>query len=174
MDNESQDNPLKRATWTDRRSAATCRCPMIPSLHPRHQPNRPADSLSGKARTFVYCDNDRRSGRVWPLRYAQWGWINPTISQTGIPAASPPDGLFHPCAHHLAKVKRPIGWTGFSLFLFSAAFAGCSSRLSGVSMGLVVSGVWLHIITPTHTAATDWRAMACSHRATASETASGR
>src|SRR5262249_34954269 len=35
-----------------------------------------------------------------------------------------------------------------SLFLVAAFFGGLTSGLSGFAMGLVVSGVWLHIITP--------------------------
>ena len=35
-----------------------------------------------------------------------------------------------------------------SFFLIAAFFGGLTSGLSGFAMGLVVSGVWLHIITP--------------------------
>jgi uncharacterized protein len=35
-----------------------------------------------------------------------------------------------------------------SLFLIAAFFGGLTSGLSGFAMGLVVSGVWLHLITP--------------------------
>src|SRR5438270_8986527 len=35
-----------------------------------------------------------------------------------------------------------------SFFLAAAFFGGLTSGLSGFAMGLVVSGVWLHIITP--------------------------
>lgn len=38
------------------------------------------------------------------------------------------------------------------LFLAAAFFGGLTSGLSGFAMGLVVSGVWLHIITPTQNA----------------------
>jgi len=34
------------------------------------------------------------------------------------------------------------------LFLAAAFFGGLTSGLSGFAMGLVVSGVWLHIVTP--------------------------
>ena len=34
------------------------------------------------------------------------------------------------------------------LFLAAAFFGGLTSGLSGFAMGLVVSGVWLHIIAP--------------------------
>jgi hypothetical protein len=39
-----------------------------------------------------------------------------------------------------------------ALFLIAAFVGGLTSGLSGFAMGLVVSGVWLHIITPTQTA----------------------
>src|SRR5215218_10003646 len=35
-----------------------------------------------------------------------------------------------------------------SLFLIAAFLGGMTSGLSGFAMGLVVSGVWLHMITP--------------------------
>src|ERR1051326_8578644 len=43
---------------------------------------------------------------------------------------------------------------GVQLFLFLAAafFGGLVSGLSGFAMGLVVSGVWLHIIEPSQNA----------------------
>lgn len=40
-----------------------------------------------------------------------------------------------------------------ALFLFSVFFGGIVSGLAGFAMGLVVSGVWLHILTPAQTAA---------------------
>jgi uncharacterized membrane protein YfcA len=40
-----------------------------------------------------------------------------------------------------------------ALFVFAAFAGGFVSGFSGFAMGLVVSGVWLHIITPTQTAA---------------------
>ena len=39
-----------------------------------------------------------------------------------------------------------------ALFLAAAFFGGLTSGLSGFAMGLVVSGVWLHIITPDQNA----------------------
>ena len=39
------------------------------------------------------------------------------------------------------------------LFLFAAFLGGFASGLAGFAMGFVVSGVWLHIITPVQTAA---------------------
>ena len=44
------------------------------------------------------------------------------------------------------------GWV-FTLFVFAAFAGGFVSGFSGFAMGLVVSGVWLHIITPIQTAA---------------------
>ena len=41
------------------------------------------------------------------------------------------------------------------LFLAAAFFGGLTSGLSGFAMGLVVSGVWLHIITPEQNATSD-------------------
>jgi hypothetical protein len=42
--------------------------------------------------------------------------------------------------------------TTLAFFLAAAFFGGLTSGLSGFAMGLVVSGVWLHIITPTQNA----------------------
>ena len=39
------------------------------------------------------------------------------------------------------------------LFIFATFFGGFVSGFSGFAMGLVVSGIWLHIITPIQTAA---------------------
>ena len=44
------------------------------------------------------------------------------------------------------------GWV-FTLFVAAAFAGGFVSGFSGFAMGLVVSGVWLHIITPVQTAA---------------------
>jgi uncharacterized membrane protein YfcA len=44
------------------------------------------------------------------------------------------------------------GWI-LTLFVFAAFAGGFVSGFSGFAMGLVVSGVWLHIITPIQTAA---------------------
>ncbi len=41
----------------------------------------------------------------------------------------------------------------FGLFLFAAFLGGFASGLAGFAMGFVVSGIWLHIITPVQTAA---------------------
>ena len=40
-----------------------------------------------------------------------------------------------------------------SLFLLTTFFGGIVTGLAGFAMGLVVSGVWLHILTPAETAA---------------------
>jgi uncharacterized protein len=41
-----------------------------------------------------------------------------------------------------------MGGVALPLFLIAAFFGGLTSGLSGFAMGLVVSGVWLHLITP--------------------------
>ena len=43
------------------------------------------------------------------------------------------------------------GWQ-LALFLLATYFGGLTSGLSGFAMGLVVSGVWLHLISPQQTA----------------------
>ena len=43
------------------------------------------------------------------------------------------------------------GWQ-LAFFLLAAYFGGLTSGLSGFAMGLVVSGVWLHLISPQQTA----------------------
>src|SRR5438045_8335094 len=60
----------------------------------------------------------------------------------------------HPSAHHLARRReRPMDGLVLVLFLLAAFAGGFVSGFSGFAMGLVVSGVWLHIITPLQTAA---------------------
>ena len=49
--------------------------------------------------------------------------------------------------------ERTYGWMILTLFLLAALAGGFVSGFSGFAMGLVVSGVWLHIITPIQTAA---------------------
>jgi len=44
------------------------------------------------------------------------------------------------------------GWI-LALFLLTTFFGGIVTGLAGFAMGLVVSGVWLHILTPAQTAA---------------------
>src|SRR4030081_3159058 len=60
---------------------------------------------------------------------------------------------FHPSARCLAMGERPMdGWI-LTLFVGAAFAGGFVSGFSGFAMGLVVSGIWLHIITPMQTAA---------------------
>jgi hypothetical protein len=40
---------------------------------------------------------------------------------------------------------------GLGLFLSAAFIGGLASGLAGFAMGFVVSGIWLHIITPIQT-----------------------
>src|SRR5450432_4652886 len=49
--------------------------------------------------------------------------------------------------------ERPMDRWVFTLFVFAAFTGGFVSGFSGFAMGLVVTGVWLHIITPVQTAA---------------------
>jgi len=46
----------------------------------------------------------------------------------------------------------PLDPTALTLFLLSAFVGGVITGLAGFAMGLVVSGIWLHILTPTQTA----------------------
>src|SRR5438045_6238802 len=60
----------------------------------------------------------------------------------------------HPSAHHLARRReRPMDGLVLVLFALAAFAGGFVSGFSGFAMGLVVSGVWLHVITPVQTAA---------------------
>src|SRR5438128_261697 len=60
----------------------------------------------------------------------------------------------HPSAHHLARRReRPMDGLVLVLFVLAAFAGGFVSGFSGFAMGLVVSGVWLHVITPVQTAA---------------------
>src|SRR5689334_2193676 len=43
--------------------------------------------------------------------------------------------------------------TGLGLFLLAAFVGGFASGLAGFAMGFVVSGIWLHLITPIQTTA---------------------
>jgi hypothetical protein len=45
-----------------------------------------------------------------------------------------------------------LSFGSLALFLISTFVGGVTSGLAGFAMGLVVSGVWLHIITPVQTA----------------------
>lgn len=47
----------------------------------------------------------------------------------------------------------PLDAIGLTLFLVSAFVGGITTGLAGFAMGLVVSGVWLHVLTPAQTTA---------------------
>jgi uncharacterized membrane protein YfcA len=47
----------------------------------------------------------------------------------------------------------PLDATALTLFLVSTFFGGVVTGLAGFAMGLVVSGVWLHVLTPVQTTA---------------------
>ncbi len=47
----------------------------------------------------------------------------------------------------------PLDTNALALFLVSAFVGGVTTGLAGFAMGLVVSGVWLHVLTPVQTAA---------------------
>lgn len=47
----------------------------------------------------------------------------------------------------------PLDATALALFLLSSFFGGITTGLAGFAMGLVVSGIWLHVLTPVQTAA---------------------
>ncbi len=47
----------------------------------------------------------------------------------------------------------PLEPTALTLFLVSAFIGGVTTGLAGFAMGLVVSGVWLHVLTPVQTTA---------------------
>jgi hypothetical protein len=58
----------------------------------------------------------------------------------------------HPSAARLKTWERAMDGLTLTLFLTAAFFGGLISGLSGFAMGLVVSGVWLHIISPEQNA----------------------
>ncbi len=45
-----------------------------------------------------------------------------------------------------------MDFTSLGLFVFAAFLGGLTTGLSGFAMGLVVSGIWLHLITPSQNA----------------------
>lgn len=47
----------------------------------------------------------------------------------------------------------PLETTALAIFLLSAFVGGITTGLAGFAMGLVVSGIWLHVLTPVQTAA---------------------
>src|SRR5689334_7431891 len=59
----------------------------------------------------------------------------------------------HPSAARLNGGSESMDGFSFGLFLFAAFVGGFASGLSGFAMGFIVSGVWLHVITPVQTAA---------------------
>src|SRR6195952_2733964 len=58
----------------------------------------------------------------------------------------------HPSAHHPVLGDDAMDGLTFTLFALAALAGGFVSGFSGFAMGLVVSGIWLHIITPIQTA----------------------
>jgi uncharacterized protein len=52
----------------------------------------------------------------------------------------------------LVLIVLPLDATALILFLVSSFVGGVTTGLAGFAMGLVVSGVWLHILTPAQTA----------------------
>ena len=65
---------------------------------------------------------------------------------------SPHQVDFHPGARRLVRGEPTMNGLVFTLFALAAFVGGFVSGFSGFAMGLVVSGVWLHIITPMQTA----------------------
>src|SRR3569832_1010160 len=49
-------------------------------------------------------------------------------------------------------MERAVDGFGLGLFLFAALLGGFASGLAGFAMGFIVSGIWLHVITPVQTA----------------------
>ena len=47
--------------------------------------------------------------------------------------------------------ERPMDGMVLGLFLLAAFLGGLASGVAGFAMGFVVSGIWLHIITPIQT-----------------------
>ena len=70
---------------------------------------------------------------------------------SGEHAASPSDDI-HPSAAIFALGATPMDGWHLALFLIATYFGGLTSGLSGFAMGLVVSGVWLHLVTPQQNA----------------------
>jgi uncharacterized protein len=52
----------------------------------------------------------------------------------------------------VSSQERPVDGTVLGLFLLTTFVGGIVTGLAGFAMGLVVSGVWLHILTPMQTA----------------------
>src|SRR5437588_13027055 len=58
----------------------------------------------------------------------------------------------HPSAGLTALGSDPMDGVPLAFFLAAAFLGGLVSGLSGFAMGLVVSGVWMHIVTPDQNA----------------------
>src|SRR4029453_7517051 len=54
-------------------------------------------------------------------------------------------------AARLILGERAMDGIALGLFLFAAFLGGFASGLAGFAMGFVVSGIWLHVITPIQT-----------------------
>jgi uncharacterized protein len=57
-----------------------------------------------------------------------------------------------PAASDCERPMDGLSFESLALFLIATFVGGVTSGLAGFAMGLVVSGVWLHIITPVQTA----------------------
>src|SRR5690349_15710920 len=57
-----------------------------------------------------------------------------------------------PAASHCERPMDGLSREFLGLFVIAAFVGGVTSGLAGFAMGLVVSGVWLHITTPVQTA----------------------
>src|ERR1700754_1274432 len=57
-----------------------------------------------------------------------------------------------PKRRRIFRGSEPVDGYIFTLFALAALAGGFVSGFSGFAMGLIVSGVWLHIITPMQTA----------------------
>src|ERR1041384_4672577 len=56
------------------------------------------------------------------------------------------------CARNWRWRAREMDPLPLALFLIAAFLGGLTTGLSGFAMGLVVSGIWLHLITPSQNA----------------------
>src|SRR6476659_7394679 len=68
--------------------------------------------------------------------------------------SQPPREVVTPCKRcSLSYGASAMDGHLFLLFVLATFLGGFVSGFSGFAMGLVVSGIWLHIITPVQTAA---------------------
>src|ERR1019366_8568878 len=58
----------------------------------------------------------------------------------------------HPSAGHFSYWERPMDGTVLGFFLLATFIGGVTTGLAGFALGFVVSGIWLHILTPIQTA----------------------